>query len=190
MGGHHHVPVELAIEAELVALRAGHGLRRGILGECGREMLMRLNAELADLRVERRWPALQPLVAPTDAALIVDDTDTLADGIQDQPGLLSEDRSFQGQEIHRIREDGGILIAAEELDSLLKSGGLNDLALLREVLGRQPRASPSARATPGFSSVLIAFTAPLRACNRSSEDVSPADGRVKPSPRGVTGSRR
>ena len=51
----------------------------------------------ADLFVHARRPGLHLLVHPVTAALAVDDADAFADRVEDQIGLLGDERAFSGR---------------------------------------------------------------------------------------------
>ena len=70
-------------------------LRRGLLAEEAEGFLTRS----ADFFVDPRGPGLHLLVHPVTAGLIIDDADALADGVEDQVGLLGNKSALERQEV-------------------------------------------------------------------------------------------
>ena len=83
------------------------------------EELERVLAGAADFLVHPRRPRLHLLVHPVAAALAVDDADAFADRVEDQVGLLADERTFEREEVGRVGEDRIEVVVPEGFDRLI-----------------------------------------------------------------------
>ena len=61
-------------------------------------------------------------------ALAIDNADAFADGVENQAGLLGNQRPFQRKKIGRVGKDGPEMIVTKSLNGLINGGNLHDLA--------------------------------------------------------------
>ena len=84
-------------------------------------------AGAADAFVYVARPRLHLLVHPVTAGVPVDDADAFADRVQDELGLLGDERTLEGKEVAGVGEDGVELVVAEGFDRVVDAGAFDNV---------------------------------------------------------------